>query len=1220
MSEYKKIEKELNSCNQSKLQDIVYRIIDNTYNYPKNLVYLGGAKNDDKTRWGTPDVFFQLDDGSYIFVEITTQKTRLNKKILDDLEKCKKEAKNNNIKVSKVIYVCSFKPKINNIEAYKSKCDEFCKSNAFEFWGIDRLADMLISSFRNLAVDELNVCLTLSSLQTVDEYLKTQKFDVSQTHEFLYRESELEEIISSLIDHKTVLLYGSSGCGKTRLCFQAAKVLKEKFGFKETYFIKSAVNSTLNDLKTAFNGEKALFILDDVNHIPYLIDFLNYSKTNNNFFVLATVRDYAFDEIKKNLWKKGYNNELKSLLISALSEKQQNEIVKKILPNANYDILRAIQNISKGNLRFSIMCAETIKTSNQIPKDLENLLERYFKQIEVDLDGLKVDVLDKSSQRSLILLSLLHRIIIPVNDEDCKNSLNLLLSKLGIEYHQFINAMIFLKQYEIIGISFDGQVYEIKDQILANYLFYKLVFKCNKISFSLLLDTLFPEYRSAFEEILDFILFIYGFTKPIEEELKKSWNAIDNERKIVPFLEAFYHLIPLETLNYIKEHLVSSNSWIDILSKFEATLYDEVAIDLLIEIIKLKPTNLNLNEIVELFGIHKNSFEANFHMQIYLLKKLKVIILDNDIAMKLFLQFCQELLNFNFRFNEIHGKTVAMFETHIIPVECTFKMRSIIWEGIFSLFNSNHATMELIQILSHHRFFPRDGLPNEYKEILKSDQQCIIKGISKIDLCSQSFEKKIIIKRMLECCYPEENEKFKELVSVLEKDSIFKIFSFVDSRSNCSFIFDVHKKEAYEKNYGKLLSSINMPSDFFTFIKELGKININDSKKLLYLNYFFQYIHDYYPEKYLGTLKLLFEQLPDVLLISRTIIKNAIDVSNWTAAFTIIQQANISNKNVWLLEIFSQLEEKNLNETLYTQCLNLICNEILTDYENDIRYFDILNYLPFEKYKSGFVKVIFEAIGAIGKIDLEKYRIIENCYNSELLKAHKMTFDDFSNLFGEEESLYIDLFFTMVRKNVLISSGDFEKYLLLKDEDYLYRYYDICFEPTQDIHNLTINLLRETVNPCGMMLNVYKRAINNKKLINICYALVEIIKANFSENSIADFINMFLHEFHNEKSNLTILTNLMCCMDKEWQFIFVEKLIESKINIQLFQDLPVFSYPFFWSGYELDMLESRVSMLQEFLIRMKPDIVNINYLKCLNDRLQILNTQIEEAKLKELYD
>ena len=113
---------------------------------------------------------------------------------------------------------------------------------------------------------------------------------------------------------------------------------------------------------------------------------------------------------------------------------------------------------------------------------------------------------------------------------------------------------------------------------------------------------------------------------------------------------------------------------------------------------------------------------------------------------------------------------------------------------------------------------------------------------------------------------------------------------------------------------------------------------------------------------------------------------------------------------------------------------------------------------------------------------------------------------------------------------------------------------------------------------------------------------------------------MFLQEFHHEKRYLTHLTNVMCCMDKEWQLTFVEKLIESKIDIQIFQDLPVFGHPLSWSGYESDMLESRVSMLHELLTRMKPDLSNMEYLKCLNDRLRSLKTQIEEAKLKELYE
>ena len=372
MSDYKNVKQKVYSSSQSKLQDIVFRIIDSEYNHPINLIYLGGAQSDNKTRWGTPDVFFQLSDGQYIFVEVTTQKNGIDGKIKEDLKKCKEEAETAKIKVNKVIYACLFKPTVKNISSYQETCREFCEDiNPFDFWGLDKLTTLLTTNYRHLAIEELGVQFSYGSINTLAEYFKNKNFDVSQTHEFLYREQEISEIIANLLEHKTVLLYGKAGCGKTRLCIQVATQLKKQNNFKEIYFIKGAFSSAINDLQLISAGEKVVFILDDVNRMPYLKDFIQYTSTHKNIYILATVRDYAKDNIKKDLYQSELALGVIFYNIEPLKAENQEDIIKKILPNANYNVLKAIKNISNGNLRFAIMSAEIIKSGKPVPKGLK---------------------------------------------------------------------------------------------------------------------------------------------------------------------------------------------------------------------------------------------------------------------------------------------------------------------------------------------------------------------------------------------------------------------------------------------------------------------------------------------------------------------------------------------------------------------------------------------------------------------------------------------------------------------------------------------------------------------------------------------------------------------------------------------------------------------------------------------------------------------------------
>ena len=156
MNEYKSIEKELLGIGQAKMQDIVFQIMDKRYK-PTNIINLGSASGVQTTRYGTPDVFLQLSNGNYIFVEVTIQKNGLLGKIKSDIEKCKENAKKlleENANIEKVIFACVGKIETYELQECQNLCKEFCinSNTPFEFLGLDKLSTLLLHTYQSVAV------------------------------------------------------------------------------------------------------------------------------------------------------------------------------------------------------------------------------------------------------------------------------------------------------------------------------------------------------------------------------------------------------------------------------------------------------------------------------------------------------------------------------------------------------------------------------------------------------------------------------------------------------------------------------------------------------------------------------------------------------------------------------------------------------------------------------------------------------------------------------------------------------------------------------------------------------------------------------------------------------------------------------------------------------------------------------------------------------------
>lgn len=117
----------------------------NSYLYTRgydNIVSLGSEAGTRKTTTGTPDTYFIASNGKYVFVEYTTQKTKLFKKIKDDLKKCLDISSTgiSRDKISEIIYCHTS----SNLKPFQdSEIKDLCEVAGVKLTviGIDKLSE-----------------------------------------------------------------------------------------------------------------------------------------------------------------------------------------------------------------------------------------------------------------------------------------------------------------------------------------------------------------------------------------------------------------------------------------------------------------------------------------------------------------------------------------------------------------------------------------------------------------------------------------------------------------------------------------------------------------------------------------------------------------------------------------------------------------------------------------------------------------------------------------------------------------------------------------------------------------------------------------------------------------------------------------------------------------------------------------------------------------------
>ncbi len=1227
MSEYKTIEKKLLGVGQAQLQDIVSQITYKQY-APINIINLGSASGVDTTRAGTPDSFLQLSSGNYIYVEVTIQKSQLMNKIRLDLEKCQATAKsaiNNNAIIEKVIFACLGKVETIDLQECQDLCNEFCFNQEcpFEFWGLDKLTLLLSQNYPSIAVSELGIQMSCGLLTTLDTHLQNDKYDVSQTHDFLFRENEERDIKNKLLEKRIVLLSGSAGCGKTRLCIHLAQVLKDENAIKEVFFIKQPYENIFPTLLTAANNESVAVILDDINRFPCIEEFIQFVQQHKNIFVFATVRDYALTTIKNQLQAKGLSCYLHFIPIDPLSKDQQEKVLKKILPNISYDVLFAIQRVAHENLRFAVMMAELLKKQKSIPAGINELLELHFQQVNSDLKN-AIDTDNLDYLKSLVILSFFHRIVSSEGDRNWTiigNAIN----ELGITCDTFRAAMFYWYKQEVVNISFDGIVYSIEDQILANYLFYKLVIEKKQISLKKLFELLFPRYRKCFVDLFNSLLPAYGAQDSIIEPLTNLWNTVykqKNNDETIAFISAFYGLLPIETLSYIKEkELPLKNEFIPILCGFKSSKYYNTAIDLLFDHIqKFKITDETVKELTNAFTIDRHSFSSGLKLQEYFLKKL-LTCLNNTNCKCVFLAFARKMLDTRFDSTESHTNEIVYFTIPAIPCIQLFQIRALVWKGLFELY-SNGCYKELRKLLNAFRYAANSDKLDDLEDIFKNDQTIILPFARNESLNPLSFNQKVVLKLFLECCCNDRNPDFQKVLRKIEiTSSDFLLYSKVFSRNKESRM----NPSLQSKDYECIFAKMQIPEDFYSYVSGLHSIETSKNTITFAVDEFFKYIDSCCSEffqEYLKTFILKFAALNIDYMKTASILAKNYDIED---IINYIVKSQFPNKRTILLDFLQYVPQEKISIGLYDLCFETIKEEFCTCDSISQKTYRLCDFITYEHFKQGFICKVFKTIQESTNNNPAKYALIEDFY--EVIEPNGWSCKGFSKkdlalFFGNDlESVFFELFFAAIKNNGLLVSEKFINYIATIKIEYLYRYYDLFF-----IHDnrfkardyLDVAALKNFPDIENNLLTIYERSKLYSKIIVPVHEMKEIMSKNLTNETYMTFIELFIDKYISNMKDLQTMAWYLSSLNSQWQIIYAQNLISKEIPLESFKKISLFSFPSSWSGSATFMYEKIVETIKKFLEETPTTIDNVSYINYIKELQSELVEEKKRAQLHEL--
>jgi len=716
MSRLQTIENRLKEINGTVFQELCdsYLIIrDNNY---LAISRTGSQTGKQKTTKGTPDTFFQLPNGNFLYSEITTDTSTKNK-LANDIKACfdPDKTKIPIDKIQEIVLCFNWNIDQEKIIELNALAQTFKADIRIRYLMLQEFALELHLNHRDLAHYYLGLPLDTGQIVSIDNFIKeydraSKGIATPLNNRFLHREKELEQLSNAIDSHDFIILTGAPGVGKTKLAIETINNYLANNESYQAYCVSYKSHTLLEDLYQYFDVEKDyLLFVDDANRIDAFEQITGFFKANRNgkLKIIITVRDYAFQEIGR----KCQEFSTQRIDLQKLNDEQIIDIIKsEPFEILNPDYHKEIVRISDGNPRLAIMTSLLAKKEQNLYAlhDVSDLFEKYFSTFIKD-DG---EFENPLNIRCLGIIAFFYTI--PYKNKEVTESI---LEKFDISYSDFIDTIDKLDKLELAEIQFEHV--KVPEQNLATFFFYKAFIKDNLLSFQVLLNNYFENYQSRFTDSIIPANNTFGpqnVMDKIKPELVEYWSLVRiNSEKSFNFLNSFWFYLQDQTLEFIYKYIETfpkiektkydtsyennqfnydKDNVIELLGNFfrlnSSTLKD--SIELLFEYVTRKPFKLPelIHKIRELLIFDRDDEHFDFYRQktlfdilIYGLNK------DDEVLSTSFYELSKTFLSYQFQqFKGARNNSFIHYQYPIPNNNTIQEFRTKIWDSLDNSFAS----------------------------------------------------------------------------------------------------------------------------------------------------------------------------------------------------------------------------------------------------------------------------------------------------------------------------------------------------------------------------------------------------------------------------------------------------------------------------------------------------------------------------------------------------
>lgn len=333
--------------------------------------YTGSVKGSNKTKLGTPDSVFIDSEKKYVYVEITTQKDKLDSKIKADVEKCLKKIKENpilNNKISKIIFLHN---NDNPEEMVAEEIKEMCGNIEFEIYGISYLSYILQNECQEIATSLLNVKDDLQvinelSQSSIEQLVKAinknniEEYKNDTSDEIKKKITKMYEEASSIVNTSDAMVYISDdNKQKLKRIYNNLKV----FDFYYNNQNKEETQIYYHNMLVIISKSNSLDGIEFYDIIP------DFAKNNimNHFYAIILIENGKYDKAKEIIEDLYYNKKY---------EDSFETLVRVYFLTDNYD--KVIELLSKCGIekfdRYGFLASMLIIAKNKKKKYTETEL------------------------------------------------------------------------------------------------------------------------------------------------------------------------------------------------------------------------------------------------------------------------------------------------------------------------------------------------------------------------------------------------------------------------------------------------------------------------------------------------------------------------------------------------------------------------------------------------------------------------------------------------------------------------------------------------------------------------------------------------------------------------------------------------------------------------------------------------------------------------------